>query len=259
VHDITARVAQRVHRAHQLHERGDGEPHSQQIGLTEVEANHWIQPTANLLSVVGRRCRTAAIDSEAKLGKVFFDISMSLDGFMTAANRRPEEPMGDGGLKLVEWAFGQDERDRAVLAGGIAGTGAVIAGRRTYDSSLPWWGADGPTGEARLPVFVLSHSTPGDVPEGGVYTFVDGIERALEEARAAAGDKDVTVMGGAETGRQYIGAGLVDELSIHLVPVLLGSGTRMFEQLGDEHLQFERVDTIQTEAAIHLRLQRIDE
>ena len=191
------------------------------------------------------------------MSKVFFDISMSLDGFMTAANQRPEEPMGDRGLQLVEWAFGQDERDRAVLTDGIAGTGAVIAGRRTYDDSLPWWGADGPTGEARVPVFVVSHSTPDDVPEGGVYTFINGIEPALEEARTAAGDKNVTVMGGAKTGRQYIEAGLIDELSIHLIPVLFGSGTRMFDQLGDEHLQFEPVDTIQTNAAIHLRLRRI--
>ena len=191
------------------------------------------------------------------MSKVFFDISMSLDGFMTAANQRPEEPMGDGGLQLVEWAFGQDERDRAVLTDGIAGTGAVIAGRRTYDDSLPWWGADGPTGEARVPVFVVSHTTPDDVPDGGVYTFINGIERALEKARTAAGDKDVTVMGGAKTGRQYIEAGLIDELSIHLIPVLFGSGTRMFDQLGDEHLQFEPVDTIQTNAAIHLRLRRI--
>ena len=104
---------------------------------------------------------------------------------------------------------------------------------------------------------MLSHSTPDDVPEGGVYTFINGIEPALEEARTAAGDKNVTVMGGAKTGRQYIEAGLVDELSIHLIPVLFGSGTRMFDQLGDEHLQFEPVDTIQTNAAIHLRLRRI--
>ncbi len=145
------------------------------------------------------------------MGKVFFDISMSLDGFMTAAHRRPEEPMGDGGQRLHEWAFGNDQRDREVLTGG---TGAVIAGRRTYDDSVAWWGADGPTGPARVPVFVLSH----DVPEGGVYTFVsEGIERALELARAAAGEKDVTVMGGAETGQQYLRAGLVDELPIHLV------------------------------------------
>jgi dihydrofolate reductase len=188
------------------------------------------------------------------VGKVYFDISMSLDGFMTAANSRPDQPMGDGGLRLVEWAFGDDPRDRAVLENGVAGTGAVICGRTTYESSLPWWGANGPTGPARLPVFVLCHGTATNPPETGVYTLVsDGIERALELARAAAGEeKGVTVMGGANTGQQYIRAGLVDELSIHLVPVLLGGGTRMFAQL--EHLQLENLEAVQTEAATHLRL-----
>jgi dihydrofolate reductase len=189
------------------------------------------------------------------MSKVIFDISMSLDGFMTAANRRPGEPMGDGGLRLVDWSFGDDERDRAILADGIASIGAVIAGRRTYDDSVPWWGADGPTGPARLPVFVVSHSVPDETPDGGVYAFVtDGIERALEEAKAAAGGKDVTVMGGAQTGRQFLAAGLVDELSIHLVPVLFGSGTRMFEPLRDTHIALEPLATIQTERATHLRL-----
>lgn len=189
------------------------------------------------------------------MSKVIFDISLSLDGFMTAANQRPDEPMGDGGLRLVEWAFADDERDRAVLTDGIAGIGAVIAGRRTYDTSVPWWGSDGPTGSARLPVFVVSHSVPDETPEGGVYTFVTGgIERALEEAKAAAGDKDVTVMGGAQTGRQFIAAGLVDELSLHLVPVLFGGGTRMFENLGDTHIALEPLATIQTPRATHLRL-----
>ena len=189
------------------------------------------------------------------MGKVIFDISLSLDGFMTAANRRPEEPMGDGGLRLVEWAFAEDERDRAVLTEGIASIGAVIAGRRTYDTSVAWWGADGPTGPARLPVFVVSHGVPDETPDGGVYTFVaGGIERALEEARAAAGNKDVTVMGGAQTGQQYLAAGLVDELSLHVVPVLLGDGTRMFENLGDAHIVFEPIATIQTPRATHLRL-----
>jgi dihydrofolate reductase len=188
------------------------------------------------------------------MGKVVFDISMSLDGFMTAANRRPEEPMGDGGQRLHQWAFGDDRRDREVLTSGVGATGAVIAGRRTYDDSVPWWGADGPTGPARVPVFVLTHEAPEDTPEGGVYTFVTGgIERALEQARAAAGAKDVTVMGGAETGQQYLRAGLVDELSIHLVPVLFGSGTRMFEHLGDQHLQHEHAGVTQTAAATHLR------
>ena len=185
------------------------------------------------------------------MSKVTFDISMSLDGFMTAANQTPENPMGDGGLRLVEWAFGADQRDRDVLGNGVAGTGAVIAGRRTYDTSVPWWGADGPTGDARLPVFVLSHRAPDGVPDGGVYTFVDGVEAALEQARAAAGDKGVTVMGGAETGRQFIEAGLVDELSIHLVPIVLGDGTRMFEGLG---VELENLEALQTPAATHLRL-----
>jgi len=95
---------------------------------------------------------------------------------------------------------------------------------------------------------------PEGTPEGGVYTVVtEGIQRALEQARAAAGEKDVCVMGGAETGQQYLRAGLVDELSIHLVPVLFGSGTRMFEHLGDQHIQLENAESTQTPAATHLR------
>jgi dihydrofolate reductase len=91
-------------------------------------------------------------------------------------------------------------------------------------------------------------------PEEGVYTFVtEGIESALEQARAAAGDKDVSVMGGASIGQQYIAAGLVDEIQIHLAPVLFGSGTRMFEHLGGEHIRLEPTAVIETPAAIHLR------
>ena len=188
------------------------------------------------------------------MSKVVFIISMSLDGFMTAANRRPEEPMGDGGLRLVEWAMSDDERSRKVLEEGVAEAGAVIAGRETYDTSMPWWGPDGPTGSARRPVFVVTHQAPTDAPEGGVYTFVtNGIHGALEQARAAAGDRTVGVMGGASIGQQFIAAGLVDELQIHLVPVLFGSGTRMFEHLGDEHLELEPLQVVETPAAIHLR------
>jgi dihydrofolate reductase len=188
------------------------------------------------------------------MGNVIFDISMSLDGFMTASNRRPEEPMGDGGQRLHEWASDEDERNRKVLEEGIADEGAVIAGRETYDTSVPWWGADGPTGFARRPVFVVTHEAPAESPEGGVYTFVtDGIERALEQAKAAAGDKNVGVMGGASIDQQYIAAGLVDEIQIHLVPVLFGSGTRMFDHLGDDHIRLESAGTVETSAAIHMR------
>jgi dihydrofolate reductase len=188
------------------------------------------------------------------MSKVIFDISMSLDGFITAANRRPDEPMGDGGEQLHQWAFGQDERGRKLLQDAVAGLGAVITGRRNYDDSLPWWGADGPTGPARRPVFVVTHDLPKRALENGVYTFVTGgIERALEAAQAAAGGKYVTVMGGADIGQQYIKAGLIDEISIHLVPVLFGSGLRMFDQLGDRHIQLETVEVIQTPPATHLR------
>jgi dihydrofolate reductase len=103
-------------------------------------------------------------------------------------------------------------------------------------------------------VFVVSHDEPEEIPADGVYTLVtDGIERALQEAKAAARDKNVVVMGGADIGQQYIRAGLVDEIQIHLVPVLFGSGTRMFEHLGSEHIQLETVEVIETAGATHLR------
>jgi dihydrofolate reductase len=186
--------------------------------------------------------------------KVVFDISMSLDGYITAANVRADEPMGDGGERLHEWAFGEDERSNELLAEAAEGLGAVICGRNTYDHSVPWWGADGPTGPARKPVFVVTHSEPEEHPDNGVYTFVThGIERALEEASAAAGGKTVAVMGGAHLGRQFIGAGLVDEISLHIVPVLFGGGIRMFDELGGEHIQLEAIGVDVTPPATHMR------
>jgi dihydrofolate reductase len=192
--------------------------------------------------------------------KVIFDISMTLDGFVTASNVRPEQPMGDGGQRLHEWVTGGDERNRELLAEAMNFVGAVIAGRRTYNISVPWWGADGPAGLARVPVFVVTHEAPAESPEAGVYTFVtDGIESALEQAKAAAGDKDVAVMGGADIGQQYVRAGLVDEISIHLVPVLFGGGTRMFEHLGSEHIQLETAEVIETPTATHLLFRVVKE
>ena len=188
------------------------------------------------------------------MGKTVFDISMSLDGFITASNQTPEVPMGDGGEHLHDWAFGNDETSRRFFERAAADLGAVICGRRTYDTSLPWWGADGPSGLARRPVFVVTHNVPTDTQPGGVYQCVtDGIESALEQAQAAAGDKDVCIMGGADIGRQFIAAGLVDEISIHLVPVLFGSGTPMFEEFHKGHVRLEPVDTLATPSATHLR------
>jgi dihydrofolate reductase len=130
----------------------------------------------------------------------------------------------------------------------------VICGRRTYDASVPWWEADGPTGPARRPVIVLTHELPATSPPNGVYQFVtDGIAGALERAKDAAGDKDVCIMGGADVGRQFLESGLVDEISVHLVPVLFGAGTRMFDDLGPDHTRLEPVETVETAAATHLR------
>jgi dihydrofolate reductase len=160
---------------------------------------------------------------------VVFDISLSIDGYMRGRNPGPENVLGDGGEGLHAWARGQaTDIDRQLLEDGIGGAGAVICGRRTYNDSVPGWRADGPTGPARLPVFVVSHSTPDDVPPGGVYQFEPNIEAALLAAKAAAGGKDVCIMGGADIGQQFIRAGLVDELSLHVAPILLGGGTRMF-------------------------------
>ena len=186
------------------------------------------------------------------MSKLIFDISMSLDGFATASGIRPEEPMGDGGQLLHEWARGADEKGREVLAESGRTVGASIAGRRTYDLSIPSWAADGPGGPARTPTFVVSHGEPEGVPEGGVYTFVRSPEEALEKATAAAGGKDVDVFS-PSIGLQLLRAGRVDDIRIHLVPVLFGSGTRLFEGLGDGHVVLEPVEATETPTATHLR------
>jgi dihydrofolate reductase len=186
------------------------------------------------------------------MGKVIFDISMSLDGFITAVNARPEAGLGDSGERLHDWGFNSaDPRNREVMAW-YATTGANIFGRTGYDHSIVNWGADGPTGAARIPTVIVSHSVPQDIPHGGVYTFVDGVEVALEKAKKLAGDKDIYITG-ANVAQQFIKLGLIDEISIHLVPVLFGSGTRLFEGLDNEHIPLETIEVIETAEVIHLR------
>jgi dihydrofolate reductase len=181
---------------------------------------------------------------------VIFDISMSLDGYLTAAERRPDQPLGEGGEILHAWAMGDDPANEEYFAEMVEENGAVITGRRNYDDSLPWWDLDGPTGPRRRPVFVVTHR--GDEPPaGGVYEFVPGIDEALAAATAAAGGKDVVVMGGADVAQQFIAAGLVDEISVHLVPVLFGDGTRTFGELTD-HLSLELTTSLSTPTATHL-------
>ena len=124
--------------------------------------------------------------------------------------------------------------------------------------SIPWWGADGPTGKARVPVFVLSHSKPDQSPENSVYTFVEGIDRTLAAAKTAAGDKVISVMGGADVAQQFLRAGLIDQIQLHVVPVLLGSGMRLFERIGSEPVELDVVEVIPTSAATHLRYRVIE-
>jgi dihydrofolate reductase len=184
------------------------------------------------------------------VGNIVYYMSMSLDGFVTAAGISPEEPLGAGGERLHEW--GTDPEGSALLEDAIRRTGAVITGRRTYDASLPWWGSDGPTGKERIPVFVLTHREQPAPPVGGVYTFVtDGLDSTLRQAKVAAGGGDVSVSG-VEVGRQLLQAGHVDEIWISLVPVLFGDGSRLYEQVGGRHLELDFVEAIPTPKATHL-------
>lgn len=189
------------------------------------------------------------------MSKIVLATSMSLDGFMTASEQTAEEPLGAGGERLHAWLIeSDDERDREMAERGSENVRAMITGRRTYDHSLPWWGADGPGGAARTPVFVVTHEAPEDPPENGVYVFVtDGVESAVEQARAAA-DGGTISTGGASVGRQLLEAGLVDELQIHVVPVLFGSGTSMFGGL-DRHVELTPIEVVHTRAATHMRFE----
>jgi dihydrofolate reductase len=186
------------------------------------------------------------------MGKVTYDVSMSLDGFITGANPRPEAGLGDGGERLHEWAFNStDPRNREIVEA-AGNTGAIIVGRITYDLSIPYWGADGPMGEARIPTVVLSHSVPDDIPSGSVYTFVNGVESAFEAAKKLAGDKEVS-LAGASLAQQLIAHGFIDEVMVHVVPVLFGSGTPLFGNLDSNHISLQSIEVIQTPEVIHMR------
>jgi dihydrofolate reductase len=209
------------------------------------------------------------------MGKVVFDISTSLDGFVAGPNPSLEDPLGQGGERLHEWVVGlaswreshglsggEQNAESEMVAEGLASTGAVVMGRRMFSGgSGPWeddpkangwWGEEPPF---RNPVFVLTHHEREPLVLGETtFTFVtDGVESAVEQARAAAGDKNVLVAGGAAAAQQALSAGLLDELQIHVVPVLLGAGTRLFEGGVGQEAQLERDRVVDSSAATHLR------
>jgi dihydrofolate reductase len=203
------------------------------------------------------------------------DISMSLDGFVAGPNPTLEQPLGEGGEGLHDWALvlatwrerhGLDGGDTGVVddlvAESLAATGATIMGRRMFSGgSGPWeedpnadgwWGDEPPF---RHPVFVLtSHPRETVVKEGGtIFTFVtEGIEAALEQARTAAGEKDVAIAGGASVAQQYLAAGRLDQVQLHLAPVLLGDGVRLFDHVGPGPARLEQTRVVDTPAAVHV-------
>jgi dihydrofolate reductase len=198
------------------------------------------------------------------VAKVSFDITTSLDGFVAGPNDGLEHPLGEGGEKLHEWVYGlaswrephgleggETGRDSEVLEEAMRNVGAIIIGRRMFDLARGW----GDEPPFHMPVFVLTHEAREALPkEGGTtFTFVtEGIEDALEQARAAAGDKDVAIGGGANTIQQFLSAGLIDEFQLHIAPMLLGGGVRLFEQ-APTNLTVENTRVIESPRVTHLK------
>jgi dihydrofolate reductase len=181
------------------------------------------------------------------MSKVLAGITTSVDGYISGPDDGPGKGLGEGGERLHYWVFGGpwtygDEsrpeatgEDAAWLAEAFSRIGAVVGGRWTYEAA-GHWGDENPWG---LPVFIVTHR-PEEEPEGGAFTFVSGVEAAIAQAAEAAGDKDVHVMGGADVIRQALDAGLVDELTVIIAPVVLGGGKHLFDgfsrSLDLEHL-----------------------
>ncbi|MDX3759253.1 dihydrofolate reductase family protein [Streptomyces mirabilis] len=194
------------------------------------------------------------------------DMAISLDGCIAGTDVAIDNPGGDGAEPLFEWIHnlaswrqrqgmtgGEENRDSALMREWFDATGAVVMGRMMYDTGEEFWGDNPPF---RTPVFVLTHRPrPALVKEGGTtFTFVtDGIHSALDQARAAAGDRNVDIAGGASTAQQYLREGLIDELQLHVVPVLLGEGLRLFEGLGAGRRNLEPVRVVDTPLATHVK------
>jgi len=204
---------------------------------------------------------------------------MSLDGFVAGPDQSVKNPLGVGGMRLHEWVFplaawrvthnlpgGETNASTAVIEESLVNIGATIMGRNMFgghpgpwDADKPWTGWWGKNPPYHHPVFVLTHHKrePLVMEGGNVFHFVtDGIESALEQAHKAAAGRDISLAGGAAAARQYLAAGLVDEMEIHLAPVLLGSGERLFEGLGDDLRGLEHTRTVVAPKVTHLKFER---
>ena len=202
-------------------------------------------------------------------------ISISLDGFVAGPNQSEENPLGEGGERLHDWVIpleawrrshgeqgGEVNESTRILEESIENIGAAVMGRNMFgpvrgawvdDQWTGWWGDNPPY---HYPVFVVTHypRDPLEMEGGTTFHFVtDGIESALEQARGAAGGKDVMLWGGGSIAQQYLAAGLLDELELHVVPVLLGGGARLFDNLGDAEVQLEQVRAVEAPGVTHLK------
>lgn len=209
------------------------------------------------------------------MGKVVVDISMSLDGFVAGPNPTLEEPLGEKGEELHEWVVrtnywrerhglegGEENEDSEVIREASSSVGASVMGRKMFSGgsgpwesdprSMGWWGDEPPF---HTPVFVLTHHArePEEMEGGTTFFFVtDGIEAAIEQARAAAGEGNVAIGGGANAIQQALAAGLVDELQVHVAPILLGGGTRLFGE-GADPIRLEATRVLASPRATHVK------
>jgi dihydrofolate reductase len=207
------------------------------------------------------------------VGKLKLDLSISLDGLAAGPNQSIDNPLGEGGEQLHEWGIHLEafKRMHGEEGGGVnansrfldqmfENVGAIIMGRNMFgggpgdwgdESWKGWWGDEPPF---HLPVFVLTHHRREPLPLGDTtFHFVtEGIQVALERARQAAGDKDI-LCGGAQTGQQYLAAGLLDEIRLHIVPVFLGGGERLFDNLGSRSIHLEQIEAVEGPGVTHIR------
>ena len=185
-------------------------------------------------------------------------MSMSLDGFIAGPNESDDNGLGDGGHRLHEWALSDADADRNEISDRLTGinrqvvdefmsTGAVVAGRGTFEPA-GGWGGDHHDG---VPIFILSRKDRES--QWPLVTYVNDVSTAMSEAKRAAGDRNVLVHG-AGTAQLALAAGVLDEIEIHLIPVLLGQGRRLFDGLDPEHIELERTRVLEGEGGVtHLR------
>jgi dihydrofolate reductase len=199
------------------------------------------------------------------MAKVTYDVSVSLDGFTTGPNDSPELGLGEGGERLHEWLFdlaswremhGREGGERGpesdLLEESFSGTGAVVIGKRMFANAERPWGEEPPF---HMPVFVVTHEERRPLEKGETtFHFVtEGVERAIALARDAAGEDDVAIGGGSSVATQALAAGLLDEFQLHIVPVTLGGGVRLFEGLPERQIELEPTRVLDTGGVTHIR------